>query len=638
MELQSITLNGFRRFKEPTELRTNGKLVALLGPNEAGKSSILKAISVIGSSQAIDSADLSRGKSKDEGRIVISARFFLEDADLKAAKIKGPSWYILDKKADGSQSYQFEPSVKKRETSHRGALIFDLNKIRSNNKLWGRIAQKNDEIISDFQLIEGILASSEETLSKNQIGALEEFCGTIDTLIDKNDPKYFRELKEKIEKAVSLEQLETPKEFARKVAYSRLPKILFFSNQDRMLEGRYNLAELTADIPSALDNLAKIAKLDIKKLVDAYQEDDTPELTRLKTLANQELQKKFDEHWSQSGVHVAFEIRNDQLEILVQEPDANFTRLAERSDGLRQFVALQAFTTCERAEDPVLLIDEAEIRLHYDAQADLIQMLTKQTVSPKIIYTTHSAGCLPEDLGNGVRLVSYDDTADGEARSKVTNNFWSRETGGLEPLLFGMGATTLAFFPIRKALLTEGESDMLLLPTMFREVLLTDSLEFQVVPGISKTSGVNLPILARNGAGVAFALDYDEGGRSLFKQIETAGFDKKSIFHLRLAKNKDCQLEDFIHIEILTSAVNSAFLKIKNGSPKITQTQLKHGNRMDIIKRHFINHKDDYIPKVLIAYEILDYVIKNPSMSIIDQSKKASFAKFAHEIVAYLRE
>ncbi|MEL7420545.1 MAG: AAA family ATPase, partial [Cyanobacteria bacterium J06555_3] len=43
MDLVSVKLNGFKRFEKAT-LNTSGKVVALVGANEAGKSSILEAL------------------------------------------------------------------------------------------------------------------------------------------------------------------------------------------------------------------------------------------------------------------------------------------------------------------------------------------------------------------------------------------------------------------------------------------------------------------------------------------------------------------------------------------------------------------------------------------------------------------
>ena len=116
---------------------------------------------------------------------------------------------------------------------------------------------------------------------------------------------------------------------------------------------------------------------------------------------------------------------------------------------------------------PILLIDEADIHLHYDAQADLIQMLSHQQQAAQVIYTTHSAGCLPKDLGTGVRLVEPNKD---QERSGVENWPWQKDQG-FGPLLLGMGASTLAFVPTRAALIGEGGSEIVLLPTLIREAV-----------------------------------------------------------------------------------------------------------------------------------------------------------------------
>jgi predicted ATP-dependent endonuclease of OLD family len=48
--------------------------------------------------------------------------------------------------------------------------------------------------------------------------------------------------------------------------------------------------------------------------------------------------------------------------------------------GLRWLIALHAFLAARGAQKPILLVDEAETHLHYDAQADLIDALMNQRV------------------------------------------------------------------------------------------------------------------------------------------------------------------------------------------------------------------------------------------------------------------
>ena len=74
---------------------------------------------------------------------------------------------------------------------------------------------------------------------------------------------------------------------------------------------------------------------------------------------------------------------------------------------------------------------------------------------------------------------------EGRDRSKIKNWFWS-EGPGFSPVLLGMGATALAFASMRRAVLAEGASDLILLPTLLREITGEADLEFQIAPAYRK--------------------------------------------------------------------------------------------------------------------------------------------------------
>jgi len=151
--------------------------------------------------------------------------------------------------------------------------------------------------------------------------------------------------------------------------------------------------------------------------------------------------------------------------------DDEFFDIDEHSDGLLQFVALRSFVEEERREGRpiVLLIDEAETHLHYDAQADLVSVFEEQSEALAVIYTTHSAGCLPRDIGVGIRAVApaYADK-DGVRKqtdiSQIISSIWEQGQD-FSPLLLLLGASAFAFSATRFAAITEGPSDAMLLPS-----------------------------------------------------------------------------------------------------------------------------------------------------------------------------
>jgi hypothetical protein len=132
-----------------------------------------------------------------------------------------------------------------------------------------------------------------------------------------------------------------------------------------------------------------------------------------------------------------------------------------------------------------------------------VQVLESQEQAAKVIYTTHSAGCLPQDLGRGIRIiVPILETDD----SKVINWFWTEELEGtgFSPILIGMGASALAFASTRRAVIAEGASDAILLPTLLREAAEIDRLDYQVAPGLANVDAAAVRELDLVAARVAY--------------------------------------------------------------------------------------------------------------------------------------
>lgn len=294
------------------------------------------------------------------------------------------------------------------------------------------------------------------------------------------------------------------------------------------------------------------------------------------------------------------------LRILMREPEESYyTTIDERSDGLRQFVALLAFAALEGAQQvPILLIDEAETHLHYDAQADLVQVLRKQDMVSKVIYTTHSIGCLPEDLGAGARLIEVDKSA--PRTSTIQNWFWLSHRPGFCPLLFGMGASTLAFIPVRNAVVTEGPSDIILWPTLLREAINSSHLGFQIVPGLSEANRSEIIQLDREAPSIAYLVDSDGGGKKLLKKLTDEGISRDRIFLIPTNGKQELTVEDLIDKETYLHAVNEELYRCHGQGISFPSSKLPAEGRTAAIKTWCKRQGIDPPSKRAVAYHVLD--------------------------------
>ena len=214
-------------------------------------------------------------------------------------------------------------------------------------------------------------------------------------------------------------------------------------------------------------------------------------------------------------------------------------------------MALSAFLASQRLQiPPVLLIDEAENHLHYDAQADLVGVLLKQVNATQVFYTTHSPGCLPTDLGTGIRLLRKD--PDQAMSSRIYQDFWTNEEPGFAPLLYAMGASAAAFSACRRAVLAEGAADMVLLPTLIRMATSKDDLEYQIAPGLSNAQAFGMRI-EEVAAKVVYLTDGDDAGFQYRELLEQVGVDEKRLFSLPKGWASEDLIDRKVFVEIVST-------------------------------------------------------------------------------------
>ena len=583
MQMIAFSIEGYRRFVERTSVKLHGKMIAFVGPNEAGKSSLLKAMARVNAPGPFDRTEFPR-RSTVEPRLAWILQLDEEDraeiADIHdASQIEGLQ---LVRHGSGRDSWDFRPANPKRPNSHRVATLELLKLHRDADEL---AAADTDEA-QQFNLVEydqvvGILERNDDNFNKEDVAAILSLAGNLQLISSRkmgesdaehgslSEALFTEDLSSLVKRLGDEEGLDSPFTQCWRKLNGRLPTVRIFGIDDRNLQSSYDLAQDADDPPTALANLAMLADLDLGSLRDEATAPLFADLATRRDAANQRLRTVFAESWNQGEVAVQIEVQGTILHILATTPsDGGLSDIEERSDGMRWFAALVAF--CHALSDqPVILVDEIETHLHYDAQADLVDVLSAQDFAAKVIYTTHSFGCLPLDLGTGVRVVEPIDTG----TSKLENGFW-HSGAGFQPLLASMGAAALSFTPTRQAVIAEGPADAILLPTLFRQALEVSRLSFQVAPGLSIVAAAKMSELETEAGSVAYLVDGDQGGRDLIENLKKVGIPEDRIVILH-AGAEELELEDLIDPDVYVSAVN-AELKLWNatGASQLTSGDL----------------------------------------------------------------
>ncbi len=627
MELVAFTVEGFRRFANKTSVKLVGGLIAFVGPNEAGKSSLLDAMAKLTVEDPFAETDKPRRselvptlswhfKLSPEDKAALAD---IHDADHIERVVKTRRWSAND-------TWKLEPRRPQRDLSHRIPLAESIEELRPVLVSLG-VDPNQIDIVTE------ILRADKETFPKDQVDALDWLAeSATEALEPKEEPgdpgdlpaedaiaeiddearARITELADTLQGAAELERKLHPFQQVISILRDRLPRMVLFSQADRDLQSEYDLNVVAANPPPALDHLRSLADLDLVALRDAARTNRRADVSTWRDNANRRLKEAFASSWHQTDIALQVDVDGSTLLVQATTPaDAGVSSVDERSDGLRWFAALLAYSH-GWSGPTVLLADEIETHLHYDAQADLIDVLQAQSFAQKVIYTTHSFGSLPPDLGAGVRVVRQIDTG----RSQLENGFWA-EGSGFSPLLARMGATAFSFTPARRAVIAEGPADAVLLPTLIRQATGLDRLDYQIVPGLSVVAISDIPSLAEEAGQVFFLTDSDGGGEDLRRHLLTSGVDESQVFELN--PGATCELEDLVNVESYVAAVN-AELETWNGGGDLVDPSVFDGQdlRSKILADWCSSRSAQAPDKVAVAQRLVEVGADDP---ILDPTK-----------------
>lgn len=579
MRLTAATFSGFGRLAD-AHVNLDHKVVAIVGPNEAGKTTLLKALAYIDNGESLSVAQRSRWVTGDvaDDHVVVRVQYKLNEDDQAATNHLDlndkPTDLWLSRTAGGGDiRIEVVPAPRKRlatvadaleavRTAATRAALADLEPAEPDERDEGETPdERRASFASRLRAALDPLATGDDTADVAQQASTLDPASWIAEFHEHGLGGDVRAALEQVQAWIDRPE---PAAQAIQVLYNRAPEILLFSEGDRLLASSYELtAETVASPPPALRNVCTMAELSLDELWKTINNGNEGARETLIEVANQTLQTRFSQVWNQSNISAHLKINSTSLEIRIKQDGRTITQFHERSAGVQMFVALVAFLTVKgQTVPPILLIDEAETHLHIDAQADLVNEFMTQTRAAKIIYTTHSPACLPPDLGTNIRAV-VPDPENGQ-RSLIDGSFWTEGTG-YSPLMLAMGAGAAAFSTARKVVLAEGASEMLMLPSLIKKAIEVDDLDYQVAPGLSEAPVSMYPELDLEGARVAFLVDGDKGGKDLHDALVQAGVPEARIVTLgalTLENLLDPEAYTHVVVELINEAAGAGLVSV----------------------------------------------------------------------------
>ncbi len=584
-------------------------LECLVGKNESGKTSLLKALWKFNPSSDFPKYNSEkewprdRRSSVDEDARVVRCRFkfteeegniFLEN-DLPFCRS-----VLISKRYNGKYGFTFEPD--QLATSH--SIEYLLNAIEDNN--WSHTE------------VEGAVSFEFDGLRK------EAFSELVDAVVDKvsvpellkianNIPQSIKKwlsdnnpsdgdlalsvsISESIKSITASWSSLTPFQKGVNLVKDWIPTFIYMDNY-RAFSGSAFLDEVKNRIDSGEQNLSdetiimimKEAGLDIDQEVERGQVLNREQRMLDMRDAGATLTNKLSKHWSQKDFSIECTIDGHHFMMFILDDRAGgLVPLEERSKGFQWFFSFNMMFMAETNgsyRNAILLLDEPGLHLHAEAQKDLLNRLLAYADSNQLIYTTHLPFMIDPNRLDHVHVCEETDKG-----CKVHCNWQSASNDSRFTLQAALGLTwSQSLFVGMHNLVVEGVTDYWYLKMLSAFISLVDTgglderLVITPAGGASKVTYL-AALLNGQGANVCVLLDGDPEGLKSYNEIVKSWILKdKLVVSLNevLGSENPCAIEDLFSREFYIKEVAESY-KSELGRKKLV---LKGDTNDSIVKR-----------------------------------------------------
>lgn len=498
MRLNKAQVTNYRSIRDSEEFEIEPSKTILVGPNEAGKTAILRALQQINSPSDVAKFnplrdyprasynDITTGKVDPTKTNVAVAHFRLEDSDKEAIPEEFHDCiYVVGRRLDNEAWHQLEG---KPDLSTYKEIKNDLTRLASH--MDANVAAPAEEAAPPKKPSEE-LAELIKPLTDSSL--IDAECGKA---IDGWLTKHLAKVDEDNEKEVTrLEHLQSVCQRQKaidkvlEILWKRLPIFVLFSNYFRVkpsvhlghlaqrLEtgvldddqydyGNECLLRLLGFTARELSNLGKATEppaSDPKALQDYKDQLDTRtyQLNAAGVRLTEEIRSVWNPNPDRADADTLRITADGQyLKVVVVDSLGVEIELDQRSEGFQWLVSFFVVFFAEsvgKHENAILLLDEPGLSLHGLKQRDFRDTISRLANTNQTIYSTHSPFLVGPDELDIVRVVEMTDRKVG---TKVHTKVIADDPAALLPLQEALGYDLAqSLFTQKRNLLLEGLTD-----------------------------------------------------------------------------------------------------------------------------------------------------------------------------------
>lgn len=495
MRLTSTRVQNYRSIVDSGWFAVENLKTILVGPNEAGKTVILRALQQINPAENVPAfnplrdyprskynADIQSKRLKPSEIPVVSAKFSLEEEDKKLVdKVFFDAEYILTRFLDN----HLEEDIKNGTDVERKMknIYSDLERLASLIDMHRPEGESNGHFVAE-SLRELMRQNNPPTNSEESLESMRHMLSHLESAIDRKQLSQVKECHRLLE-CIRNQEL---KQSALKELHERLPKFVYFDSYfqvhpnihlkflaDRVdLQqtdtmkfdyGNLCLLKLLGFSPRDLSNLAlsEIQRYDHDSF-EAYR-TSRDERDQQLNAASVRLTTEIKRAWRPDprraeAATLRLKADGQYLKVVVEDDLGIEVELDQRSAGYQWLVSFFVVFFAEtdgKHKNAILLLDEPGLSLHALKQREFRSTISELAEKNQTLYTTHSPFLVGPDELDLVRVVELTDRATGTI---VHQNVIGNDPAAIFALQVALGYDLAqSLFMHRKNLVLEGLTD-----------------------------------------------------------------------------------------------------------------------------------------------------------------------------------